>query len=144
MKRKPADIKYSANHSWARLEGETEAILGITDYLLKGWENINSIGLPKKGEKIKQDASFAEIDSEENFLSVISPLSGKIIEINKDIISNPKLLLEDPYDDGWLVRIKLSDHSEIDALTDRSEYEELLEEIEEEPSEEILEEPEDE
>jgi len=144
MKRKPADIKYSANHSWARLEGETEAILGITDHLLKGWEHINSIDLPKKGEKIKQDASFTEIDSEENFLTIVSPLSGKIIEVNREVLSNPKLLLEDPYDDGWLVRIKLSDHSEIESLIDRADYEELLEELEEDAGEEILEEPEDE
>lgn len=140
MKRKPPDIKYSSNHSWARLEGETEAVIGITDYLIKGWEYIVSIDLPKKGEKIKQDSSFAEIESEDNFLSIITPLSGKIIEINKDVLNNPQIILEEPYDDGWLIRIKLEDQDELDSLIDRTEYEELIEDIEEVGNEDIYDE----
>lgn len=125
-KRKPSDIKYSDNHIWARLEGEKDAIIGITDHAIKGWSEVVSVDLPKKGDKAKQDSPIAEIESEDHSLSVISPVSGKILAVNKEVAKHNSLVLEEPFEDGWLVKIRIDDISEFNTLLDRIEYEERI------------------
>lgn len=133
MRKKPIDIKYSSTHTWVRLESNgAEAIIGITDYLLRNWDNIISINLPKPDGEIEQDSPVGEIESEDDSEMIISPLSGTVIEINQDVVSNPALLLEDQYEDGWLIRIRVDDPSEFSSLMTRRKYESLIESEEEE------------
>ncbi|MBI4835351.1 MAG: glycine cleavage system protein H [Planctomycetes bacterium] len=131
-KHRPTDIKYSSTHTWVRMETDKDAIIGVTDTPFKGWSEVKSIDLPKKGIKVKQDMTLAKIESEDSLQSVISPLSGKILLINPELAKNPSLITEEPYDDGWLMKIRIEDPSELTALMERKDYEELVKEEEEE------------
>lgn len=142
MKRKPADIKYSTTHTWVRLEGTNKVMLGITDHLLKDGENIVSITLPKVGDSVDEGMSLGEIESDDNVVSIISPLNGKVEEVNKEILKNPGLVLEEPYDEGWLIKVKLQDASDIDSFMSHREYEDSFSEEEEAAKSDFIEEDE--
>ncbi len=134
-KHRPTDIKYSTTHTWVRMETEKDVLIGVTDTPFKGWSEVTSIDLPKKGIKVKQDMTLAKIESEDSLHSVISPLSGKILIINPELAKNPGLITEEPYDDGWLMKIRIEDPSELASLLERKDYEELVKEEEEEEAE---------
>lgn len=138
--KRPKDLHYSESHLWVKLEENNEATIGITDYLIRNIETINSIRLPKVKGVIEQDAFLCEIDTDEGLITLISPVSGKILNINDALLKNNTLLLEDNYDEGWLVKIKLSDPTEIGILISYDEYNEFIEnelaELDEEEEEE--------
>jgi glycine cleavage system H protein len=117
------------------METEKDVLIGVTDTPFKGWSEVTSIDLPKKGIKVKQDMTLAKIESEDSLHSVISPLSGKILIINPELAKNPGLITEEPYDDGWLMKIRIEDPSELASLLERKDYEELVKEEEEEEAE---------
>jgi len=145
MKRKPVDIKYSSTHMWVRPETGDKVTMGLTDYFLKDAENITSITLPKVGEAIEEGFTLGEIETDDNTYSIISPISGKAQEVNKEVLKNPASLLEEPYDEGWLIKVKLNDPSKIDSLMSKRQYEEsVIEEEEEETGEDYAEEEEEE
>lgn len=139
-KRRPIDLRYSDAHIWVRIEEDNNVFLGVTDYLVKDWEDPIRIDLPKVKEIIEQDTSFGEIESETTSATLISPVTGKIMEINKAAIKRPNLILESPYEDGWLIRTRLDDLLELDSLMDRDKYEESIEDIESEEYKELEEE----
>lgn len=126
MKR-PKDLYYSETHLWLKLEEKNEVVLGVTDYLIRNMETINSIKLPKAKSDVEQDAFFCEIDTDDGLTTLISPVSGKVLSVNNELLKNHQLLLEDNYDDGWLVRIKLSDPTEVEILVSHDEYNEFIE-----------------
>jgi glycine cleavage system H protein len=123
------DVKYSENHIWVRLERD-EAVVGLTDY------GIGKLGAPvhmeisQAGEMAEQDAPFGEIDGALSSADLISPLTGEVVEVNKDVTNNPELIREDPFEDGWLVRIRMDDPAELDALLTPQEYQEYIAEQE--------------
>jgi glycine cleavage system H protein len=121
----PADLKYHAEHDWARIDGET-ATLGITWYAQDSLGEIVFFDPPQPGTTIAKDQPYAEIESVKAVSDVIAPLSGEIVAVNDDLSDNPEKVNEDPYGGGWLVRIKLSDPSETDALMDAAAYEATL------------------
>jgi glycine cleavage system H protein len=121
----PADLKYHAEHDWARIDGDT-ATLGITWYAQDSLGEIVFFDPPQAGTAISKDQPYAEIESVKAVSDVIAPLSGEIVEVNDDLSDNPEKVNEDPYGDGWLVKIKLSDASEVDALMDADAYEATL------------------
>jgi glycine cleavage system H protein len=125
MKR-PKDLYYSEAHLWLKLEEKNEVFIGVTDYLVRNMETINSIKLPKVKDGIEQDAFFCEIDTDDGLTTLISPVSGKILSVNNELLKNHQLLLEDNYDEGWLLRIKLSDPSEVEILISNDEYNEFI------------------
>ena len=125
MKR-PKDLYYSEAHLWLKLEEKNEVLIGVTDYLVRNMETINSIKLPKAKEKIEQDAFFCEIDTDDGLTTLIAPVSGKILSVNNDLLKSHQLLLEDNYDEGWLLRIKLSDPTEVEILISHDEYDEFI------------------
>ena len=125
--KRPKDLYYSENHLWLKLEEKNEAMLGVTDYLIRNMETINYIKLPKVKGEIEQDAFFCEIDTDDGLTTLISPVSGKILEVNGDLTKNYNLLLEDNYDEGWLLRIKLTDPTEVESLISYEEYNEFIE-----------------
>ena len=125
---RPDDYKYSESHEWIKYNAKTkEATIGITDYAVKQLADLVHIDLPKVGDSVEQGAPFGEIESVKTVADLIMPLTGKIIEVNKDIAGDLDTLKEEPFEDGWLVRIKPTDHAELESLMTKKEYEEFLE-----------------
>ncbi|MBI4712934.1 MAG: glycine cleavage system protein H [Planctomycetes bacterium] len=142
MKKKPKDLYYSGGHLWVRVEEKDEAYIGVTDYLTKDWEEVNTVSLPKAKTTIQQDSSLGDIEVDNNLVNLIAPVSGKILEVNAEVLTHPNLLIDDCYEDGWLLRIKIDDPVELESLMNKVNYEEYTEEEEEELEEEEEEEEE--
>ena len=118
----PDDLRYHAEHDWARIDGDT-ATLGITWFAQDQLGELVYFDAPEVGATISKDQPYAEIESVKAVSDVIAPLSGEVTEVNDALSDSPEKVNEDPYGDGWLVRIKLSDPSEADDLMDASTYE---------------------
>ena len=121
----PDDLKYHAEHDWARIDGET-ATLGITWYAQDQLGEVVFFDPPKVGTTIAKDQPYAEIESVKAVSDVVAPLSGEITEVNEKLSDDPENVNEDPYGEGWLVKITLSETSEVDDLMDASTYESSL------------------
>jgi glycine cleavage system H protein len=121
----PEDLRYHPEHDWARVEGE-EATLGVTWFAADALGELVHFEPPQQGQQIAKDSSYGEVESVKAVSDLIAPLSGEVIEVNQQAIDAPETINEDPYGDGWLVRIRLSDPSEVDSLLDVKAYEQLL------------------
>ena len=121
----PDDLKYHAEHDWARIDGDV-ATLGITWYAQDQLGEVVFFDPPEVGSSIAKDTPYAEVESVKAVSDVVAPLSGEIVEVNEGLKDSPEQINEDSYGEGWLVKIKLSDPSELDALMDASSYEESL------------------
>jgi glycine cleavage system H protein len=121
----PDDLKYHPEHDWARIDGDT-ATMGITWYAQDSLGEIVFFDPPAVGSSVTKDQPYAEVESVKAVSDVIAPLSGEVVEVNDALTSSPEQINDKPYDDGWLVKIKLSDPSEADALLDSAAYQELL------------------
>jgi glycine cleavage system H protein len=119
----PSDLKYHPEHDWARIDGET-ATLGITDYAQEQLGEVVFFDPPSVGATIAKDTPYAEVESVKAVSDVIAPLSGEITEVNGALTDSPETINSDPYGEGWLVRVKLSDPSEADSLMDAAAYDE--------------------
>jgi glycine cleavage system H protein len=122
----PEDLLYHPEHDWARVEGE-EATFGITWYAQDALGEVVFYEPPEVGSEVTKDQAYAEVESVKAVSDVYAPLSGEIVAINDRIADSPETLNEDPYGDGWLVRVKLSNPSEADELMDAAAYRKLLE-----------------
>jgi glycine cleavage system H protein len=120
----PAELLYHSEHDWARIEEDdpTTATLGITWYAQDALGEVVFLELPAVGTTTSKDASYAEIESVKAVSDVVAPLSGEIIEINEALAENPQAVNEDPYGEGWLVKVRLADASEREALMDAASY----------------------
>ncbi len=127
----PDDLLYHPEHDWARVDGDT-ATFGITWYAQDALGEVVFFDPPDAGTEVKRGTSYAEIESVKAVSDVYAPLSGEIAEVNEVAGEGPEIVNDDPYGDGWLVRVKLSDPSETDDLMDAAAYRKLLEESEEE------------
>ena len=123
----PEDLRYHAEHDWARLEGD-EAVFGITWFAQDALGDLVHFEPPKEGATVTRDKSYAEVESVKAVSDVIAPLSGEVLEVNRAVVDAPETVNEDPYGDGWLVRVRLSDPSEADALLDVEAYKSHLDE----------------
>jgi glycine cleavage system H protein len=121
----PDDLKYHSEHDWARIEGD-EAVLGITWFAQDSLGELVHFEPPNDGDAIAKDSSYGEIESVKAVSEVIAPLSGEVLEINKKVVDEPETVNADPYGEGWLVRIRLSDPSETDALLDAGGYKQVV------------------
>jgi glycine cleavage system H protein len=121
----PDDLKYHAEHDWARVEGE-EATFGITWYAQDALGEVVFFDPPETGTQITKDQAYAEVESVKAVSDVVAPLSGEILEVNELLADAPEKINEDPYGDGWLVKVRMSDPSEVDSLLDVSAYKDLL------------------
>ena len=121
----PDELKYHSEHDWARIEGD-EAVLGIT------WCAQDSLGElvhyepPNEGDTIAKDAAYGEVESVKAVSDVIAPLSGDVIAVNQKVVDEPETVNVDPYGEGWLVRIRLSDPAEADGLLDAAAYKQVV------------------
>jgi glycine cleavage system H protein len=123
----PDDLKYHREHDWARIEGDT-ATLGITWYAQDALGEIVHYEPPDEGGSLARDESYGEVESVKAVSDVISPLTGDVVEVNRKVVEEPETINDDPYGEGWLVKIRLSDPAEADALLDAAAYRQLLEE----------------
>ncbi len=122
----PADLLYHPEHDWARVEGDT-ATLGITWYAQDALGEVVFFDPPKVGSTIKQNDPYTEVESVKAVSDVFAPLSGEIIAVNEALAEKPETINEDPYGDGWLVKLRLSDPSQASGLMDSAAYEASLE-----------------
>jgi glycine cleavage system H protein len=123
----PDELKYHTEHDWARIEGD-EAILGITWFAQDSLGELVHFEPPEPGATVRKDEAYGEVESVKAVSDVISPLSGEVVEVNQKVVEAPETVNEDPYGDGWLARIRLSDPGEADSLLDASAYKQILEE----------------
>ena len=121
----PDDLLYHSEHDWARIEGE-EGTFGVTWFAQDSLGEVVFYDPPEVGSEVRKDSSYAEVESVKAVSDVISPLSGEIVEVNDALSDAPEKINEDPYGDGWLVKVRLSDPSEADALMDAAAYQQLL------------------
>jgi glycine cleavage system H protein len=123
----PSDLKYHQEHDWARVDGDV-ATCGITWYAQEQLGEVVFFDPPEVGATITKDQPYAEVESVKAVSDVIAPVSGEIVEVNEALGSGPEAINDDPYGEGWMVRVRLSDASEVDALMDADAYEASLEE----------------
>jgi glycine cleavage system H protein len=121
----PEGLKYHAEHDWARIEGD-EATMGITWFAQDALGELVHFEAPETGSKVTKDASYGEVESVKAVSDVIAPLSGEILEVNAKVVEAPETVNEDPYGEGWLIRIRLSNPSEVDSLLDPDAYKQVL------------------
>jgi glycine cleavage system H protein len=121
----PEDLKYHPEHDWARIEGE-EATFGVTWYAQDSLGEIVFFDPPEVGSSVSKDQSYAEVESVKAVSDVFAPLSGEITEVNESLADAPENVNADPYGDGWMVKVRLSDPSEVDQLLDVNAYKDLL------------------
>jgi glycine cleavage system H protein len=121
----PENLRYHREHDWALIEGD-EAVLGITWFAQDALGELVHFEPPQEGQTIAKDASYGEVESVKAVSDVIAPLSGEIVDVNARMVEAPETVNEDPYGDGWLVRIRMSDPSEADSLLDAESYKSFL------------------
>ena len=122
----PDDLKYHSEHDWARIEGDS-ATFGITWYAQDALGEVVFFDPPQVGAQVSKDQAYTEVESVKAVSDVIAPLSGEVTEVNDALGDKPETINEDPYGEGWLVKVKLSDPSEVDSLMDSTEYQATLE-----------------
>jgi len=123
----PEDLLYHAEHDWARIEGD-EAVLGVTWYAQDALGELVHYEPPDVGATVSRNASYGEVESVKAVSDLISPLSGEVLEVNQQVVDAPETVNEDPYGDGWLIRIRISDPGERDELLSLDDYRKVLEE----------------
>ena len=117
----PDDLRYHPEHDWARIEGD-EAVLGITWYAQDALGELVLFDAPEVGATLTKDGAYAEVESVKAVSDVIAPLSGEVLAVNQKAVDEPETVNEDPYGEGWLVRIRVADASESDSLMDAEAY----------------------
>ena len=122
----PEELKYYKEHDWAKVDGD-QATLGITWFAQDALGELVHYEAPEQGAAIEAGSPYGEIESVKAVSDLITPLSGEVIEVNQKVVDAPETVNEDPYGEGWLVRIRLSDPAEAEALLDAAAYRQLLE-----------------
>ncbi|KXS55868.1 MAG: hypothetical protein AMR96_05950 [Candidatus Adiutrix intracellularis] len=123
-------LRYSAEKLWIRLEDNNQAIIGLTDEALEDYDELISIRLPAEGDEFSKDEPFGRlsVNTTGTGLRLLAPVSGEVVAVNEDIVDTPEAILEDPYEEGWLIRLDLTSMSEYDDLMTRDEYDEFIDE----------------
>jgi glycine cleavage system H protein len=121
----PDDLRYHREHDWARIE-DGEATLGITWYAQDALGELVHFEPPEEGAALEVNGSYGEVESVKAVSDLISPLSGEVLEVNQKVVAEPETVNEDPYGEGWLVRIRIAETSQVDELLDAAAYRELL------------------
>ena len=121
----PGELKYHKEHDWARVEGD-EAVLGITWFAQDSLGELVHYEPPNQGDTISKDSPYGEVESVKAVSDVIAPLSGEVVEVNQKVVDEPETVNADPYGDGWLVRIRLTDPTEADALLGVEAYKQVV------------------
>ena len=121
----PADVKYTKDHEWIRVEGEV-AYVGITDYAQSELGEIVFVDIPTQGETVAKEESFGTIEAVKTVSDLFMPVSGEVLEVNPELEEAPELVNEDAYGKGWLIKISMTDASELGDLLSADEYQQLI------------------
>jgi len=127
MSNVPKDLKYSREHEWIKADGNT-GVVGITDFAQKSLGDIVFIELPGVGDEITAGDTFGVVESVKAASDLYAPVSGKVIEVNEEVLDSPQLVNEDPYGKGWLIKVEITNEAELEELLSPEDYEKLLEE----------------
>jgi len=122
----PQNLRYTKDHEWIRIESDNTGIVGITDYAQGELGDIVFVEIETKGEKLKKGDVFGTIEAVKTVSDLFMPVSGEVLEVNENINDGPEAINKDPYNDGWLIKIKPENPSEIDELLDSSQYSKLI------------------
>jgi glycine cleavage system H protein len=122
----PENLKYSKDHEWIKVEGE-EALIGVTDFAQKELGDIVFVEVETLDETLDKDEVFGTVEAVKTVSDLLLPVGGTILELNEKLEDTPELINKDPYGEGWIVKIKISDSSELDDLLDAAAYKELTE-----------------
>ncbi len=120
----PDDLHYSKDHEWVRVEGSV-AVVGITDYAQDSLGDVVYVELPKASDEFAANESFGSVESVKAVSEVFSPVSGEIVAINETLADTPEKVNEDPYNEGWMIRVQMSNPGEVDSLLTAAEYEDF-------------------
>jgi len=123
----PEDLLYHAEHDWARIEGD-DAVLGVTWYAQDALGELVHYEPPDVGATVSRNSSYGEVESVKAVSDLIAPLSGEVLEVNQQVFDAPETVNEDPYGDGWLIRIRMTDAGERDELLSPADYRKVLDE----------------
>ena len=124
----PEDLRYSSEHEWARrLDLGSRVRIGITDFAQDSLGDVVFVELPAVGSQVSADQSVGELESTKSVSEMYAPVSGTVVAVNESLVDSPQLLNDDPYGDGWLCEIEMSDPTELDALMDAASYAALTE-----------------
>jgi glycine cleavage system H protein len=126
----PDDLKYTKEHEWCRITG-TRAVIGITDHAQDQLGDIVYVELPDVGDPVKKGESFGVVESTKAVSELFAPLSGKVVEVNDPLSDTPETINEDPYEEGWMIQVEISDQKELAELLDSAGYQKFLEEEQE-------------
>ena len=121
----PSELKYTKDHEWIKINGN-EALIGITDFAQRELGDIVYVDVNSIGETIQKEAVFGSVEAVKTVSDLFMPLTGEVLEVNKDIDSAPEVVNKDPYGKGWMIKIKISNPSEIAELLDVEEYKKLV------------------
>jgi glycine cleavage system H protein len=121
----PDDLRYHEEHDWARIDGD-EAVVGITWFAADALGELVHFEPPEVGSSVTKDRSYGEVESVKAVSDVVAPLSGEVLAVNEQVVGAPETVNEDPYGNGWLIRVRLSDGDEVEALLDADAYRQLL------------------
>ena len=124
----PKELKYSKDHEWVKTEGNDSALIGITEFATDSLGDVVFIELPDIGTKMTQFEKIGEIESVKAVSDIFTPISGKIIEQNNELINNPELINNSPFEDGWMFRVQNINIDELNNLMEANEYDQLIEE----------------
>ena len=122
----PTDLKYSKEHEWIRTVSDSEVVIGITTFATESLGDVVYLDLPEVGIEVEQFSKIGEIESVKAVSDLYTPIGGKVVERNEDAIENPEKVNDDPYGDGWLIKVSIRDKSELDKLLSAPEYESFI------------------
>jgi glycine cleavage system H protein len=122
----PEELKYTDEHEWAKVEDEL-VVIGITDYAQDALGEIVYIELPSEGDEITKGDSFGGVESTKSVSDLYAPVSGEVVEVNESLLDSPETINEDPYGDGWLIKVRIHDSDDYDELMDGEQYSEFIE-----------------
>lgn len=124
----PKGLHYTKEHEWVQIDSDHIATVGITDFAQESLGDITYVQLPKEGEEIKKDDSFGVVESVKTVSDLYSPVTGRVVEVNLPLLNAPELINEDPYNDGWMIKVEVKDDSDLEGLMSAEEYNEYIEE----------------
>jgi glycine cleavage system H protein len=122
----PADLKYTKDHEWVRLEGDDTVVVGITDFAQGELGDIVFVEIETEGESLDLEETFGSVEAVKTVSDLFMPVSGEVLEFNGGVETNPEIVNTDPYGEGWMVKIKLSNIAELDNLLSAEAYQELV------------------
>ncbi len=122
----PEDLLYTREHSWARQEGDSQVVIGVTEFIQDELGEISYVELPEEGVQVNQMEVIGSLESLRGVTEIYAPISGKVIEVNELLLDDPTIINDDPYGDGWIAVVEVEDPEEVKRLMDATDYQALI------------------